>query len=174
MALFKIGEASFNGVRELQQALDRGRNAFSSLWLKALRDCADIAQKYYGRQFARHGQEFGTPWRALRPSTKADRARHGYKPDHPILVRRGWLRASIVSKTSHHHKREITVNGIKMYSLLTTKDGRFNMMEIHQKGSKRLPARKIYLESWISKAGWDEIKARLTGMFIELRRVMEK
>jgi len=170
--MISIGQSVYKDIDRVRKAMEYANRVFPSKWKKALDDAGDIAQKYFGRQFATEGSEFGTKWQDLAPSTQKDRKRKGYKPAHPILVRRGWLRASVVKKTSANHKREVTIGGIKMMSTLKTKSG-LNLLMLHQDGGTKLPARKIYGEKWISEAGWSEIKTRFMGMFLEIRIGME-
>lgn len=171
--MFSVGKSTYSDLNKLDAAVKQMKNCFDKKLLKAFDDITDIAQKYLMRQFASHGSEFGTPWAPLKKSTQKNRQRKGYKPSRPILVRRGWLRASIVSKTSANHRREITVKGIKLYSVLKVKGGH-NLFFIHHEGTKTIPARQIYKRGeWISKRGWGEIRLRLIGMFFEIRREME-
>lgn len=172
---FSIGNRTYEDVQRVMGALNIATQAFPRKWRKALDDAGDIAQKYFGRQFATQGSEFGTPWRELAEGTQKDRKRKGYKASRPILVRRGWLRASLVSKTSTNAKRLITQKGIVLKSMLKTKSG-LNMYSLHQTGGKHLPARKMTAEGeppFLSKAGWKEIETRFLGMFFEIRREME-
>lgn len=174
--MFSIGRSTYRDLRQLQRALGTAQREFPALWIKALNDAADIALKYFLRQFHSQGAEFGQRWQPLKSATMKDRQRKGYKPAQPILVRRGWLRASVTSKTSTNAKREVTQGGIKLYSTLKTKSGH-NLLMIHHSGvpSRKIPPRPIYKEGmWISETGWNEIKTRFLGMFIELRRKMER
>lgn len=173
--MITIGASTYQGIEHLRQALERGSSMFPALWKKALDDAADIAQKFLGRQFATAGHEFGTAWPVLAKSTQADRKRKGYKPARPILVRRGWLRASVIDKRSANHQRTVTLHGITLSSSLKTKSG-LNLVTLHQEGTAKMPARKIFKEGqppFISQRGWEEIKIRFIGAFIELRREME-
>jgi len=171
--MIKIGSSTFSDIRQLRQTLKHAKKRFPRLWLKALDDVADIAQKYFARQFSTEGGEFGKRWAPLAPGTNEDRVRKGYRPAHPILVRRGWLRASVISKSSAHHKRSITIRGIKMWSSLKTKSGH-NLLMIHEQGGEHLPRREIRKpDTFISRRGWQEIRTRFVGMFVQLRREME-
>lgn len=174
--VFQIGASTYKDIKALRKALQRGEKVFPEKWKKALDDAGDIAQKFLSHQFDKEGKEFGTPWRPLALSTQKDRARKGYKPEHPILVRRGWLRASIIHKRSAHHKRVITNTGIIMTSGVKTKSG-LNLFELHQEGTRKIPARRMIKTGgplFISERGWREIKTRFLGMFYEIRREMEK
>lgn len=174
--MFYIGKSTFRDLRQLKQALNKAEKRLPVLQLKAMNDIADIARKHFQNQFGTEGAAFSTKWAQLAKSTRADRKRRGYKPARPILVRRGWLRASVVSKTSAKHKAVISETQITLSSILKTKNGKYNLLELHQKGTKKMPARKIFREGtppFISAAGWKEVEARFTGMFIELRREME-
>lgn len=172
--MFRLGASTFKDLATLRKAVNIAKDRFPALWRKALEDAGDIALKYLGRQFVTEGKEFGTPWPSLKKATEADRKRKGYKPSHPILVRRGWLRASVISKTSANHRRIVTDKGIVMESTLKTKGG-YSLFLIHHEGTSRIPARRIISQSppFISQRGWREIQARFAGMFIELRREME-
>jgi len=163
-------------TKRVSKNLERAFKKFPSLWKKALNDAGDIALKYYDKQFKSEGAAFGSKWKRLSESTKADRVRKGYKPSGPILVRRGWLRASVASKTSAHAKRVVNRKGIVMYSTLKTKSG-LNLLALHQEGGKNRPQRKIYKDGdppFISTKGWKEIKVRFIGMFVQIRRGLEK
>jgi len=173
--IFSLGNKNYRKARELTADLRKMLDKFPHKWIKALDDAGDIAQKFLDLQFYEEGYEFETHWRSLALATQKDRARKGYRPEHPVLVRRGWLRASVVSKTSKNAKRVTSHRGIVLYSTLQTKSG-LNMVKLHQKGGKYLPARKIYKEGnppFISERGWKEIKVRFTGMFYEIRRELE-
>ena len=172
---FSLSQASFREMERLQKALNLALSMFPALWRKALNDAGDIAHKYYDRQFKSEGAEFGTKWKDLAASTQRQRQKKGYKPAHPILVRRGYLRASVASKTSANARRTVTAQGIVMASTLKTKSG-LNLLALHQAGGKHLPKRQIYKAGeppFISQRGWKEIKLRFLGMFIEIRRAME-
>ena len=176
MPFFWVGRSSFSDAKKLTSSLELALRNFPAKWEKALNDAGDIAQKYLARQFKDQGGEFGSKWAPLAPGTKKQRAKAGYKPSGPILVRRGWLRASVISKTSANAKREVTHRGITLYSTLKTKSG-LNLYSLHQKGTKRMPAREIHKEGdppFISQRGWNEIKTRFVGMFVEIRREMER
>jgi len=170
----RVGREVFSSIQRWQRGLQNVQREFDPKWIKALNDAGDIAHKYFDRQFDSQGGEFGRPWRQLAPSTQRDRMRRGYRPARPILVRRGWLRASVASKTSAHARRTVNRNGITLWSTLTTKTGGHNLYEIHHRGTSKIPARPIHNESppWISTAGWSEIEARFMGMFVELRRLL--
>ena len=172
--MITLGTTHNRTLTQWQTNLTQMRRAFPRLWVKALNDSGDIAHKYYDRQFANQGAEFGSPWKALAARTQIDRVRHGYRPSRPILVRRGWLRASVASKSSAHAQRSVNMQGITMWSSVPARG--HNLLDIHQHGTNRIPARPIYREGtppYISQRGWNEIQARLTGMFVELRRMVE-
>lgn len=173
--MFQIANSTFGDIKKMTKAIAMATAAFPSLWEKALNDSGDIALKYFGRQFKSEGAEMTAKWKPLSPGTIKSRKRKGYKPG-PVLVRRGWLRASMTSKTSASAQRKVSKTGITMWSTLKTKGGGHNLAEIHHRGTRTIPARPIYRESsppFISQKGWDEIGVRLTGMFLELRRMME-
>lgn len=176
MAFFSLGRSGFRDIKHISNALERSLKKFPGLWIKALHDAGDIVHKYFDIQFKKSGTEFGSKWEKLSEATQINRRRKGYKPAGPILVRRGWLRASVASKTSANAKRVVNRKGIVMYSTLKTKSG-LNMLALHHGGGKYLPKRKIYKEGdppFISARGWKEIKIRFIGMFVEVRREMEK
>ncbi len=171
---FSIGRQGFKDMDKLINSMSRATSAFPRKMEKAMHDAGDIAQKHIARNFASHGSEFGNSWKPLHPLTQKDRKKKGFKPSRPILVRRGWLRASLTSKTSANAKREISSRGIKMYSTLKVKGGD-NLFEIHQRGLGRVPARKMVREGsppWVSASAWKEIEARFLGAFLEVRREM--
>jgi hypothetical protein len=174
--VFHIGRSTYKDIQDITRSLQIATQVFPRKWRKALHDAGDIAHKYYGRQFKSMGSEFGGKWKELAPGTQKDRKRKGYRPRRPILVRRGWLRATMISKRSANAKRVVTNRGIVMKSTLRTKSG-LNMYSLHQKGGGKLPARKISREGqppFISRAGWEEIRTRFVGMFFEIRREMER
>jgi len=176
MTFFSIGPRTYGDIDNLLAALKEADKSFPGKWGKTLGDSADIALKYMLRQFGTAGAEFGTPWKQLAPATQEDRRRKGYKPKRPILVRRGWLRASLTSKTSANIVIKISSRGIIMMSVLKTKTGH-NLFELHQKGGGKLPPRKMTKEGsppFISEKGWKEIETRMVGMFFEIRREMER
>ena len=77
------------------------------------------------------------PWAALSPYTVADRIRKGYPGEHPILVRSGDLKRSILRKQDPFHilekHRDYIDTGTKVFYAI-----------FHQTGTRKMPARKIY------------------------------
>ena len=157
--VFSIGKNAFDDINKLQKALNKQKKIFPTKWDKALFDAADIARKFFERNFGTRGAEFGNKWKSLAKSTQKDRKRKGFKATRPILVRRGRLSASVVDKRSAGHVQTISRTGIMLQSRATV-NGR-NLFTIHQKGTKRIPARKMVKEGtppFISKRGWEEIR----------------
>ncbi len=174
--MFSIGRQFFKDMEEMVSAINYANKKFPPKLEKAMNDIADIAIKHIEINYNSEGKYFGKPWKPLKKSTQAQRLRKGYNPTTPILVRRGRLRASVVSKNSVNHRRIVTKKGISVRSAAKTKSG-LNLFDIHQKGTRRIPARKIVREGnppWINDQGWKEIQTRLVGMFLEVRREMMK
>lgn len=173
--IFQVGQSAFRDVESLESAISKARRDFPSMWKKALHDSADIPRKHLANNFEKSGAKFSQQWTELALSTQKQRLKKGYKPQKPILVRRGWLRASVTNKNSKNHKQEINENGITLYSTLTIQGGH-NLFDIHQHGTKKIPARPMSNKGnpqFIDNQGWKEIEARLTGLFLELRERME-
>lgn len=76
------------------------------------------------------------PWAALSPHTVADRIRHGFPGEHPILVRTGDLKKSLVKKTDSKHILEKHRDHIDIGS-------KVNYSIYHQTGTSKMPARKM-------------------------------
>lgn len=174
--LFSIGESTFQDMETLKKSINLMTTRFPDLWKKSLNDIGDIVHKFMDRQFKSEGAEFGTPWAKLAPGTQRQRQKKGFNSAGPILVRRGWLRASVASKTSAKARRTVSRSGIVMWSSLKTKTG-LNLLDLHQGGGKHLPKRPIFKEGdppFVSARAWNEIQLRFLGMFIEIRREMER
>lgn len=56
------------------------------------------AEKHFREEGTHKGQ-----WDQLKQSTQLQRARMGYPPAHPILVRTGTLKSSIIKRTHSKH-----------------------------------------------------------------------
>lgn len=172
---FSIGPGAKKDIAKIKRVLEKAQSEFPKLWLKTLNDSADIARKHLLINFNSQGGAFGAKWPKLKLATQLDRKRKGFKPTRPILVRRGRLRASIVDKRSAGHRQRITQSGITLASAVTV--GGHNLFNIHQKGTRVIPARKMVRDGsppWVSTRAWNEIRLRMVGMFVELRRAMEK
>ena len=79
--------------------------------------------------FAKQGFNFGTAWRPLASSTRSQRARLGYNPARPILVRSGGL-------------REATREGILTKDTATVVN-KSRIAVYHQKGGSKIPKRMV-------------------------------
>ena len=115
--------------------------------LKRIKDIRPLAKPWdwrLRRNVERHFRGEGTHkggWASLAASTQIQRARMGYPSDHPILVRTGDLKRSLISRS--HSKHILTANrkfiefGSEIpYALW------------HQTGTDRpMPARKMLLIS---------------------------
>jgi len=62
-------------------------------------------------------------------------------PGQPILALKGSLRASLTQASDPDHVYEATADGVTMGTKLRTPDGRWNLGLLHQKGTRKMPAR---------------------------------
>lgn len=60
----------------------------------------------------------GNPWAPLRPATVADRIRHGYGGDYPMLNRTGETRASLTARGAPGNVFRVRADGVEVGSSL--------------------------------------------------------
>ena len=88
--------------------------------------------------FASEGAAGAAPWAELAEATRRERARLGYPPAHPILVRTGDYRASFVDPGHADHVSEWTSGG----GVWTIAEGSSHRLaQYHEQGTSRMPAR---------------------------------
>lgn len=97
----------------------------------------------FADNFATEGGGFGgwSSWAPLAASTVADRERHGYGGEHPILVRTGELMASTTVRGAPGNVFEVGPNSLTV----GTNDPK---AVFHQFGTRKMPARVIVGLSW--------------------------
>lgn len=94
-----------------------------------------VASVIYWRTRAAFAQEgLGRKWKDLADSTKADRKRKGYSPEHPILERTGDLLRSLTSPGTADAILQITKAGLTIGSSVP-------YAKFHQTGTGKMPAR---------------------------------
>jgi len=82
---------------------------------------------------------FQNPWAPLTPSTQKERARLGYGPEHPILVREGTYMGAFIHSDSPYYVAEETPTGENSYVL---EIGTTNpLFPWHEKSTRFMPAR---------------------------------
>jgi len=111
--------------------------------LKRIKDLRPLANPWdwrLRRNVERHFRGEGTSkgsWASLSLATQLQRSRMGYPPEHPILVRTGALKRSLVQKGGQHilkkHRKYIEWGTKIPYAFY------------HQRGTKKMPARKMLL-----------------------------
>jgi hypothetical protein len=88
-------------------------------------------------QFASAGGAMpGDPWKPLRPSTEADRIRHGYGGPAPMLQRTGETRASLTVRGAPGNVFRVRPDGVEVGSSLQKAAWLHN-------GTKRMEARRL-------------------------------
>lgn len=97
----------------------------------------------FAANFSQEGGFFGgfSKWPALRPSTVADRLRHGYSGAHPILQRTGELHWSATLKGASDNVFQVGTNSLVVGSANP-------YAGFHQTGTRRMPARPIVGVGW--------------------------
>jgi len=88
-------------------------------------------------------------WEALKPATVIQRANMGFPALHPILVRTGTLRSSVIKRGDPNNVLKIGRLEMQMYSNL--KVGKYYLAELHQKGTNKMSARveyKLIQQEW--------------------------
>lgn len=85
-------------------------------------------------------------WDVLADATVLDRTRHGFEGEHPILVRTGDLRESVVERGAPGNVFDVRADGLTV----GTDDWRAGW---HQWGTSRMPARPMIGISWQRRSG---------------------
>lgn len=96
-----------------------------------------VLRKNVERHFRGEGTHKGA-WRALSKATQIDRARQGYPPKHPMLVRSGELKRSLISRGHPRHILDATRRFIEFGS-------KTGFSSYHQTGTPNMPAREMIL-----------------------------
>ena len=78
-------------------------------------------------------------WKPLSP--KYELWKESRYPGQPILVLTGALRASLTQSSDQDHIYEPTDTGVAMGTKIRTPNGRWNLGLLHQKGTRKMPAR---------------------------------
>lgn len=105
------------------------------------RSVSDAIRRGYQDNFTTQGAASGQPWRALAPSTVAQRRRLGYAGSNPILVRGGNYRSSWVSDGSEHYSSVRLQGGYTIFD----EGSESPLARFHERGGARLPARPVSL-----------------------------
>lgn len=105
---------------------------------------ADSLERKAKTAFSREGPG----WKPLAPSTNRDRVKKGYPPAHPILERKGDLKASATVKGRSHIRRYVAgTKGIEVGS-------RDAKAAFHQYGTRRMPARPFFRITPVELRAW--------------------
>lgn len=106
---------------------------------KAEQDALGAAVRQgWGENFAGERSGDGRSWAALKPGTVLDRIRSGYGGAHPILVRTGHLRASLLSAGASDSYEQTQASGNEWQLVVGTEDAK---AIFHEQGTARMPAR---------------------------------
>ena len=115
-----------SGVKELQSKLNRIQRGIRNPG-RPLKESEDILNREVNTNWGKEGGLFGG-WKPLAASTVRDRERLGFPGRRPILQRTGKL-------------KESTRSGIQ--GNILTIENTDEKFKYHQKGTKRIPQRKI-------------------------------
>lgn len=127
LALEVHGDTQFKA--ELSAILKRVRN------FKPMAKPIDwVLRKNVEKHFRGEGTH-RAKWAALSKATQIDRARQGYPPEHPILVRSGEMKRSLLNRGHAEHILESN----RRYIEFGSKSG--SMPGYHQTGTRKMPAR---------------------------------
>lgn len=115
--------------------------------------------------FAQEGAFGGkSPWEPLSPKYKL--WKESRYPGQPILVLTGKLRASLTQSGDPNHVYEATDSQVSIGTRLRTRNGRWNLGLIHQKGTRKMSSRPPAVlteqqkNEWVSIMHdwlWDEV-----------------
>jgi len=106
---------------------------------KAEQDAISAAVRQgWSENFAGEQSGDGRSWAALRPGTVRSRILGGYPGAHPILVRTGHLRASLLSAGASDSYEQAQVSGNEWQLVVGTEDAK---AIFHEQGTARIPAR---------------------------------
>lgn len=151
----------FAGQRELiGKFATWGQNIsdLSSAWEKV----GELLQDDWRQQFASEGGYLGVrvgpEWAPLAPATVADRLRRGYDGEHPILVRTGQLRASVIERGAAGNIFEVGSDHVTVGTEYPT-------AQFHQFGTVKMPARRMLGLKWETRSEilrilGDEVRAQ--------------
>lgn len=92
----------------------------------------------WGENFTGERSGDGRSWAALKPGTVLDRIRSGYGGAHPILVRTGHLRASLLNAGAADSYEQAQASGNEWQLVVGTEDAK---AIFHEQGTARMPAR---------------------------------
>jgi len=99
---------------------------------------ADVIRDGFAANFASERAGNGAPWATLAARTQAERARLGFPPEHPILVRTGDYRRSFVDAADPDHIEESATTGDRWTLAVGSRDYR---VAWHELGTGIMPAR---------------------------------
>lgn len=134
----------------------------------ALEQVGELLQQDWRQQFADEGgylgAKVGPSWALLRPATVADRERRGFGGEHPMLVRYGDLRASVIERGALGNVFEVSPTSVRVGTEYPTAG-------YHQHGTSRMVARKMIGLKWESRSrilrilgNYVREQARLAGL----------
>lgn len=92
----------------------------------------------WAENFAGERSGDGRSWAALKPFTVRERILRGYPGAHPILVRTGHLRASLLNPGAADSYEQAQANGNEWQLVVGTEDAK---AIFHEQGTARMPAR---------------------------------
>ena len=140
------------GDVQLSRLLDRVSSDLSNM-----RPAWDLIHTNFlrGEQgtFALEGAFGGKPkWEPLSP--KYELWKDQRYPGQPILVLTGALRASLTQASDPDHVYDATDSGMSVGTKKRTPGGRWNLGLLHQKGTRRMPARPPLILTEQQKNEW--------------------
>ena len=97
----------------------------------------------FAENFAGEHNGVGEPWPQLSALTNADRERQGYPREHPMLVRRGVLKASWTELGRSDHVEDLEVDGSGWSLFVGTSNERARLQEFG--GTTRIRGREAII-----------------------------
>lgn len=116
----------------------------------------------WGENFAGERSGDGRSWAALRPGTVRSRILGGYPGAHPILVRTGHLRASLLNAGAADSYEQAQSTGNEWQLVVGTEDAK---AIFHEQGTARMPARPFIA---LSDQAEQRVVSALDGLIAQI------
>lgn len=137
-----------DGERQMSRFFDIAAdsiNDFTIIFEKLAEDFRETQKEVFKKEGANEGL---SKWKPLSPKYK--KWKNKFYPGRPILTLTGDMRKSLTQQNNINHIERITKNSFE----IGTKD--FKTI-LHQKGTKKMPKRKVIELSDLQKRRWTQI-----------------